>query len=64
MNRMGNEQGEDLKAHLGLVIRGDIYELRDVVDHLNKETKKSPTLEIIYMKISGEKLWIKVGAEE
>jgi hypothetical protein len=60
---MGTEEGEDLKAHLGLVIRGDIYELRDVLEHLNKATKKSPTLEIIYKTISTEKLWVKVGEE-
>lgn len=60
---MGTEEGEDLKAHLGLVIRGDIYELRDVLKYLNAEAKKSTTFEIIYKTISTEKLWVKVGEE-
>ncbi len=61
---MGTEErGEDLKAHLGLVIRGDIYEIRDVLKYLSAEAKKSPTLEIIYKTVSTEKLWIKVGED-
>jgi hypothetical protein len=58
---MGTEQGTDLKAHLGLVIRGDLYELRDVLELVNKTAKSSPTLEIIYKTVTADKLWIKVG---
>lgn len=66
VRRMGTNEdmGDDLKANLGLVIKGDIYELRDLLKAVQETIEKSPTAQLVYKKLSADKLWIKEGSRE
>ncbi len=60
---MTEATGDDLKANLGLVIKGDLYELRDLLKAVQDTIAKSPTASLVYKKLSADKLWIKEGSK-
>jgi len=53
----------ELKANLGLVLRGDIVVLRLFMDDLEKLLNKRPDVQIVHKHVSASKLWIREGEE-
>ena len=54
----------EIKANLGLVVRGDVVALKTLVGRLNEVIADVGELEIIFKHVSASKLWIKEGGDQ
>ena len=53
----------ELKANLGLVLRGDIVVLRALMSDLDRLLARSPAVQVVHKHVSASKLWIREGDE-
>jgi len=53
----------ELKANLGIVVRGDILELKDFLVTLNDYLSEFTGINLVHKQLSASKLWIKEGDE-
>jgi hypothetical protein len=51
----------ELKANLGLVLRGDVVVLQAFMTDLDKLLSKRPEVQIVHKHVSASKLWINEG---
>lgn len=51
----------ELKANLGLVLRGDILDLRTITEGIDLLLRSNPSVQIVFRHVSASKLWIKEG---
>jgi hypothetical protein len=61
---MNKNDMNGLKANLGLVFRGDFFEIRSFADDLDTLLSKYPEVRLVFRHFSGSKLWIKEGGDE
>jgi hypothetical protein len=53
----------ELKANLGLIVRGDVIALKAFMDDLDRLLTKTPKLKVVHRHVSASKLWIREGEE-
>ena len=53
----------ELKANLGLVLRGDVVVLKAFMADLDRLLAKRPEIQIVHKHVSASKLWIREGEE-
>lgn len=53
----------ELKANLGVVLRGDVIVLKAFMADLDKLLAKRPEVQIVHKHVSASKLWIREGEE-
>jgi hypothetical protein len=53
----------ELKANLGIVVRGDILELKDFLVTLDDYLSEFTGISLIHKQLSASRLWIKEGDE-
>ena len=51
----------ELKANLGLVLRGDFVVLKALMTDLDRLLAKRPEVQIVHKHVSASKLWIREG---
>ena len=51
----------ELKANMGMVLRGDFIALKAVMLELSELLAKRPEVQIVHKHVSASKLWIKEG---
>ena len=51
----------ELKANLGLVLRGDVIVLKALMADLDRLLRDKPELQIVHRHVSASKLWIREG---
>lgn len=60
---MKEHQNTELKANLGIVLRGDIVALRGFVERLDGLISEMPEMQLVHKHVSASKLWVKEGGE-
>jgi hypothetical protein len=53
----------EVKANLGLVLRGDVIALKAFMADLDKILDKRSELQVVHRHVSASKLWIREGEE-
>jgi hypothetical protein len=53
----------ELKANLGIVLRGDFVELRTFLVRLDGLLDDSPDVKLVHKQVSASKLWLKEGSD-
>jgi len=53
----------ELKANLGMVLRGDLVALKSLVERLDGLISEAPAVQLVHKHVSASKLWIKEGGE-
>ena len=56
--------GPELKANLGIVLRGDVIALKGFVERLDELISESPEVQLVHKHVSASKLWLKEGGTE
>ena len=51
----------EMKANLGLVIRGEIVALKGFVERLDGLISETPDVQLVHKHVSASKLWVKEG---
>ena len=54
-------QDTELKANLGMVLRGDVIALRGFIERLDGMIAESDDLQLVHKHVSASKLWINEG---
>ena len=52
-----------IKANFGIVLRGDVLDIKFIVQDLEPLLLKYPGIKVIHKQISVNKLWIQIGDE-
>ena len=53
----------EMKANLGLVVRGEIVALKGFVERLDGMISETPEVQLVHKHVSASKLWVKEGGE-
>jgi len=53
----------ELKANVGIVLRGEIVALKGFVERLDGLISQTPGMQLVHKHVSASKLWIKEGGE-
>ena len=61
--RMTKSEITELKANLGLVLRGDVVILKALMADLDRLLSERPEVQIVHKHVSASKLWIKEGGD-
>ena len=61
MMNMDKSEIDELKANLGIVLRGDFVFLKAFMADLDKLLAKKPEVQIVHKHVSASKLWIREG---
>ncbi len=56
-------KGIELKANLGIVVRGDVIELKDFLVTLDDYLSEFTGINLVHKQLSASRLWIKEGDE-
>lgn len=56
-------QNKELKANLGLVVRGEVVALKSFLERLDGLISETPEVQLVHKHVSASKLWIKEGGE-
>jgi hypothetical protein len=51
----------ELKVNLGMVLRGDVVVLKELMADLDRLLSKRPEVQIVHKHVSASKLWIREG---
>lgn len=51
----------ELKANLGIVLRGEIVALKGIVERLDELLAETPAVQLVHKHVSASKLWINEG---
>lgn len=51
----------ELKANLGMVLRGDVVVLKALMADLERLLSKRPEIQIVHKHLSASKLWVREG---
>ena len=51
----------ELKANMGIVLRGDVIALKGFVERLDELIAEAPDMQLVHKHISASKLWIREG---
>ncbi len=54
----------ELKANLGMILRGDVVALKSFMADLDKLMSRRPEVQIVHRHVSASKLWIREGNED
>ena len=54
----------ELKANLGIVLRGDVIALKSFVERLDELIAESTDIQLVHKHVSASKLWVKEGGTE
>ena len=55
------KQDTELKANLGIVLRGDVIALKSFVERLDEMIAESTGMQLVHKHVSASKLWINEG---
>ena len=53
----------EVKANFAIVLRGDIFALREITAGLDLLLASNPGIKVVHKQTSASKLWIKEGSE-
>jgi hypothetical protein len=59
-NMNGNTE---LKANLGIVLRGEVVALKSLLERLDGLISETPEVQLVHKHVSASKLWLKEGGE-
>ena len=51
----------EIRANLGLVLRGDIDDLKTLIEGLDRLLIETPGVKLVHKQVSASKLWLKEG---
>jgi hypothetical protein len=51
----------EVRANLGLVLRGDIFDLKTFSEGLDRLLIETPTVRLVHRQVSASRLWLKEG---
>ena len=54
----------ELKANLGIVLRGDVIALKGFIERLGELVTECEEVQLVHKHVSASKLWIKEGGTE
>jgi hypothetical protein len=58
---MNKSEITELKANLGLVLRGEVVVLKGFVERLDALISDTPGMQLVHKHVSASKLWINEG---
>ena len=58
---MRMHQNTELKANLGIVLRGEVVALKGFVERLDGVISETPEVQLVHKHVSASKLWINEG---
>jgi len=58
---MKMHQNTELKANLGIVLRGEVVALKGFVERLDGVISETPEVQLVHKHVSASKLWINEG---